>query len=237
MTMSDRLRQVLLHGANPYGQPIDLPPISSFPHTFLTEDLIEDLMRSIPGLTWALEIGSLHGGSALRIANVLQRMDPDSVLVCIDTWLGDANMLTGINQDGQPQDCRRWLLFDGFGVAHCFELFISRVVAAGHSDRIIPFRTSSVAGLRALARYVHWHEIPPPSFIYIDSGHEEGETRLEVERSWNLLGAEGIVCGDDWSWSAVKHDVEQVSRLVRSSIEVRDGQWILRKRTPHSPFV
>lgn len=95
-----------------------------------------------------------------------------------------------------------------------------------------------------------------PNYVYLDSAHLPEETFMELKASWALLPDGGVLFGDDWSWPAVRTDVERFSTLVGSEIDlgrlkilsvklgaetqggrilVYKGQWVLIKRLQFAP--
>lgn len=145
-----------------------------------------------------VEVGSFVGSSAAIFAKHLLHGSADSsaLLLCIDTWDGDANM---------------WLL-DSFvkrmalhhGAPSLYERFLDRMVSEGLQQSVIPLRTSSAVGARILAALKYNIDV-----IFLDSAHEAGETYVELNLYWDLLSFGGVLCGDDYhNFPAVKHDLD-----------------------------
>lgn len=171
-----------------------------------------------------VEVGSFVGSSAAMFGkHLLQNVtEPHGLLLCIDTWDGDINM---------------WLLesFVGkMGLQHgapvLYERFLSRMVAEGLQDKVIPLRTSSTVGARLLAALRYQVDI-----VYLDSAHEVGETFFELNLFWDILPANGVLCGDDYhAFPAVKHDLDlfiSAKKLSSRALQFsEDGRtWALTK--------
>ena len=123
------------------------------------------------------------------------------------------------------------------------------MVAAGHSDIVLPIITTSTVGIKLLkCLFAEGRVTQRPTVIYLDSAHEAGETLLELKASWDLLEPGGVLFGDDWSWEAVRNDVtnfassvelnqELSNRLIEQhgsltsldGILLDEGQWLLVK--------
>ena len=56
--------------------------------------------------------------------------------------------------------------------------------------------------------------MPLVDLIYLDSAHEAGETRLELNRAWAILAPGGILYGDDFDkyWPGVHGDVSSFAK-------------------------
>src|SRR5690606_6142041 len=86
----------LLHRIDPYrdfpfdAYPDDTSGWGSDSRAF--GELVEELRPQL-----ILEVGTWKGGSALNLASHVQRLDLDTEIVCIDTWLGALEMWTDLN--------------------------------------------------------------------------------------------------------------------------------------------
>ena len=67
----------------------------------------------------------------------------------------------------------------------------------------MPCPLSSIVAARALKELEFIID-----FIYLDSAHEKGETYAELVLYFELLRGGGLICGDDYNWEAVNHDVQ-----------------------------
>jgi predicted O-methyltransferase YrrM len=74
--------------------------------------------------------------------------------------------------------------------------------------------------------------------IYVDAAHDMKSVLHDITHSMRLLSADGIVCGDDWTWwgkeAPVRRAVESFARLNRMDITTVGDFWCLKKhrRTP-----
>mmetsp|Transcript_46985 Transcript_46985/g.77756 ORF Transcript_46985/g.77756 Transcript_46985/m.77756 type:complete len:259 (-) Transcript_46985:71-847(-) len=232
--MMCELTAVLYGGRCPYTEAKhagSLPdPDSSYPHTHLSQELAEQLLKALAATLdgndemglFVVECGSFVGGSAVRLARALKACaQQGAAVLCIDPFCGDAAMWS--NHNGW----RDWLQLGG-GRPRLFEQFVSNVLEAELESMILPMCTTSCAGLGALRR-LHMSplpgvsRIPRPHLIYLDTAHEEGETLVEVRAAYELLRPGGFLLGDDWNWPAVRSDVLRFAHTQRlSAIELPD---------------
>ena len=199
----DENDNVILNFTNPY----DVNPVfKDYKHSNLVPDLfMEVLMNYEPKRPrFIVEVGSLHGHSAFTMAGILDEMTYyDVPILCIDPWTGDTNMWLNTEKDETitwvKKKDGRMLSFDQFMVNARFAM-----ERWGMSPKhVIPFHATSTIGARWLRAKGY-----KPDIIFLDSAHEQGETLMEIEMYYELLGDGGIIIGDDYDWAGVKHDVD-----------------------------
>jgi len=237
---SDNRSHVILNFSNPYGL---RPNFKSYPHSNLLAEFFADLLDALApegGPRFIVEVGSLHGHSAIQMATVLDRLGFTEVpILCIDPFTGDTNMWFNYQQDASVGG---WVniidgqmtVFDQFMANVQFAL--TRTLTAHH---ILPFRATSSVGAKWLQQAGF-----TPDLIFLDSAHEEDETFLEITFFYRILLPGGILFGDDYGWTAVKRDVHRFVeqhnsrhavdnpvelRIVRAKEGVSNMLWILRK--------
>eukprot|EP00434_Breviolum_minutum_P007474 symbB.v1.2.006595.t2/scaffold393.1/size213714/8 len=191
-----------------------------------------------------VEVGSLHGHSAIQMASVLDKLQMTEVpILCIDPFTGDTNMWASYQQDASVGGWvkiidGRMTVFDQFMANVQFA--VNRSVSKYH---ILPFQATSTVGARWLAQKGY-----APDLIFLDSAHELDETFLELSLYFNLLQPGGILFGDDYGWPAVKKDVERFVeqhnlaegeenpidlRIARAQAGATNLIWIMRKAKLH----
>ena len=173
-----------------------------YPHTHLNEEFFLQILKSY-SIEWIVEVGSMVGGSAIRMCEVAKSADIEIFVTCIDPFTGDVNMW-----EQEPYlEGWKYLNLEN-GIPTIGKRFLSNVFHSGHSKSILPLNTTSSVGLKLLKRLVSDRRIhQSPNAIYLDSAHEEDETYLELKLCFELLPIGGILFGDDWEWDAVKTDV------------------------------
>lgn len=225
MLILDELRQFVL-GQDCYadaGEPDD-----RYEHTHITDQVIDEVLGRVRPRFW-LELGTMLGGSAIKVARRIEAQGLDCAVVCVDPFCGDVNMHHWELELAKSGGWRFLQLRNGRPTI--FERFAANVVAAGLTHRIHPIHATSIVGMRFLERI---HQIGYlsglPDVVYLDSAHEAGETLLELRMAWSILSAGGVLMGDDWDWVAVRRDVQVFTDEVGVDVELRENnQWILAK--------
>merc|ERR1719230_1598380 len=147
-------------------------------------------------IKFIVEAGSMHGGSAIRMAMELDKRGLTEVpILCIDPWTGDLNMwLNRIVWEHLDVRHGRATTFDQF-VLNVRKAITDKKISPHH---INPFPVSSIVGARWLQATGF-----TPNIIYLDSAHEIDETYFELSLYWEILPVGGILMGDDYGWEAV----------------------------------
>ena len=219
---------------------------SGYPHTNLIPRVVESVLDVVKPNFW-FELGSMLGGSAIRVADAVKARRGSTQIVCVDPFTGDVNMWAW-EQDQKRKKEWQFLRLE-HGRPTIYDRFLANVVAAGHADIILPIAATSIVGIKLMHRLM-WEKrlFASPDVIYLDSAHEPDETFLELQNCWNLLKPGGILMGDDWLWDAVRNDVLKFASTIeinqenRSSLAARhkhfaehagvlldQGQWLLVK--------
>lgn len=240
----------LYSGTSPYTSCEEKYVDHGYPHTNILPDLLKILFTTIRP-TYIVECGSMLGGSAIRMAQVLKENAMDNEIVCIDPFTGDVNMW-----DWERNHGWKFLRLEN-GIPTIYKRFLANCKYGGFESKILPINATASVGVKLLQRLRDQRRISAlPNYIYLDSAHEKDETFIELSICWNALhasaGAGGVLFGDDWSWDAVKQDVIKFANVVRDNID-RDalqkmhalvagssvfndaillykGQWVLFKR-------
>lgn len=151
----------------------------------------------------AVEVGSWLGKSSMHIASMLPA---GGKLYCVDHWLGSP----------EHQERKKGLL------PTLYQQFLSNVIHARLTDKIVPMRMLSVEAAAALNI--------KPDLVYIDASHDT-ESVLEDLEAWHpLVKGHGILCGDDWRWKSVRRAVAKFAADHGYDIEATDNMWILREK-------
>jgi len=165
--------------------------VFSMSHYDLAEILLTTVQDAWRDDAWVLEAGSFIGNSAVTWASTMRALQMRSVVVCIDTWLGDiimwekrGKMLGKPGADGQPR---------------LFEQFMLNVAGKNMTEYVLPLRMPASIGLLYVRRHVEQQGLPPPAIIYVDTAHTYPETFFELEAAWALLRPGGFLTGDDFT--------------------------------------
>ena len=104
------LLETLYSGTSPYRSSDASWVDDGYPHTNIVPELLEAMFEFIPPV-YVVEFGSMLGGSAIKMAEVIRNMGLPTEIVCFDPFVGDINMwdwektLSG-SSSGLPTVCR-----------------------------------------------------------------------------------------------------------------------------------
>lgn len=186
---------------------------NGYPHTHIDNELMIVLFSLIKP-TYVVECGSMLGGSAIKIS---QALNGEHDVICIDPFTGDVNMW-----DWESAAEWKFLRLEN-GIPTIYKRFIANCKKAGLDDKILPINCTTIVGTKLLKRLYDQKRISClPRHIYLDSAHEPDETLLELKTCWDLLGANSVLFGDDWSIFGVQQDVIKFSELTETQINFRN---------------
>jgi hypothetical protein len=207
------LLETLYSGTSPYNSSDSSWIDDGYPHTNILPELLEAMFDFIPPV-YVVEFGSMLGGSAIKIADVIQKRGLSAEIVCIDPFVGDINMW-----DWEKDAEWKFLRLTN-GVPTIYKRFLANCQRHGHEHRILPINTTTMIGAGLLHRLAQQGRIHGmPNYVYLDSAHLPEETFMELKASWGLLPEGGVLFGDDWSWPAVRADVERFCSHVGREID------------------
>ena len=149
----------------------------------------------------AVEVGCWAGLSTTSIANLLPS---NGRLYAVDHWKGS------VEHQFLPN------------ISTIYEQFLSNVVWAGLTDKIIPMRMNSLEA----APKIHAMEIVP-DFIYINASHDMASVLADLHAWFPLVRGHGIICGDDWTWNGVRSAVEMFAGQNNLIITTSGNFWRL----------
>lgn len=177
-------------------------------HSFyLNARWIENLMLQNK-INTVIEVGSWLGSSTRHIASLLQ---PNGKLYAVDTWEGSV-------EHHQNEEWKNML-------TTLYDQFLSNVIHAQLTDRIIPFRATSLDAAIALKQ-----NLDKVDLVYIDAGHDTESVFLDMEAYWPFIKNDhGILCGDDWSWDSVKNAVIMFAMNYNLTVYAAENFWFLKK--------
>ncbi len=163
-------------------------------HSFLA-DTIQSTRPAV-----VVEVGVWKGGSSIRMADAVKQHGINAVIIAVDTWLGSW-------EHWEQSEHFASLLFE-HGYPSLYYTFLTNVVEAGHSDRIIPLPLDS-----ANAAFVLSRKGIAPNVIHIDGGHDYDAVMSDLRRWWNLLSPGGVMLVDDYDeegkiWPSVRDAVK-----------------------------
>jgi hypothetical protein len=223
---------------------------NGYPHTNILYDLLEILFVNIEP-NYIVECGSMLGGSAIRMAETLKRLNKPTEIICIDPFTGDVNMWDW-ERSSEINNTWKFLRLEN-GIPTIYKRFLANCKYNGFEDKIFPINATTNVGIKLLQRLLTQNRISElPNYIYLDSAHEKNETFIELSICWNCLINNSILFGDDWDWDAVRidviifsnkikketnydalnkiHTLLNGSQIFNDNILLYNGQWVLFKR-------
>ncbi|MBS0653810.1 MAG: class I SAM-dependent methyltransferase [Verrucomicrobia bacterium] len=150
-----------------------------------------------------IEVGCWLGLSTRHMASHLPQ---EGKLYAIDHWLGSAEHQPGM-EHWRPE------------LGQLYEYFLSNVIQAGLTDKIIPIRMDSLVAAASLDVQA--------DLIYIDANHETAAVYADLAAWHPHLRPHGILCGDDWNWPTVRAAVEAFAQEKGLTIEASEHFWKL----------
>lgn len=159
------------------------------------------------------EIGTHIGTTATRFADFI-KSNPDSYILCIDTWLSDVADYI-IRRDGMEYCLRQ-------GNDHLlFDLFIQNIQNNKLEKSVIPFRLTSLQAGQILYYYGIQFDI-----IYIDASHEYLNVKHDLELYFELLSPGGTMLGDDYNIDGVKRALDEFVGAKNLKITLEEGEFL-----------
>lgn len=158
------------------------------------KDLFEDICQTIQPQE-ILEIGSWMGASAISWKQASSAHKKESIVYCIDTWLGSPEHY--LSTCGNAWD-REKLSINDKG-PQFFEDFLANIHGAGYENHILPMRADSYSALSYLNKIDASFDV-----IYIDGAHDEISVFRDITMAHQLIRNGGAICGDDFKWSSVR---------------------------------
>jgi len=185
MTPRDKLVANLYRGKDPFSnftyEASELDPQGwNSDHEFLT-DSIRKLKPSI-----VLDIGVWKGGSSIHMAKILREVNPEGVVISIDTFLGDYIL-------AEVVEWQKSLKRNEHGRPEFYKTFYANAMQAGVQDMIIPIHMDTASGLRYLIRNGFKADM-----IHHDAVHQEPDVYNDMVLFWDLLRDGGHLIVDDY---------------------------------------
>jgi len=174
-----------------------------------------------------IEVGSFLGYSAIKMAKEIKRLDLNTKIICVDTWLGSPEHYTMLK--GDMQDKR---LGYEFGYPTMYYKFISNVIYNDVQDIIQPFPFPSSVAFKTLEKIFNKLNIKA-DFIFVDGSHEEHDVALDLYYYYQLLKEGSQLWGDDWGWEGVQTAVTNFTteNNIQNQLHVLSNNvhWFIQK--------
>ncbi len=118
-----------------------------------------------------IEVGSWFGASTRHIA---QTLPADGIVYAVDPWTGSPGQMN----------------FNDFDMPNVYRQFLSNVIHAKLTHKIIPIKMPSVEAAKVLD--------VKPDLIYIDGYHDFENVYNDLKAWFPFVKGHGILCGDDY---------------------------------------
>lgn len=151
-----------------------------------------------------IEIGSWLGCSTRHMGSLLP---PTGKVYAVDHWKGSV--------EHQPGGSAYYK-----ALPYLYQQFLSNVIHAGLTDKIVPVRMSSLEAVEYLKDV-------KPDLIYIDAGHDTDSVYKDLVAWYPFVKGRGILCGDDWSWPTVVAAVQRFAQENNLRISASGNFWRL----------
>lgn len=169
-----------------------------------------------------IEVGTWKGQSAINMCKSIKKLNLNTKIYCVDTWLGALEFWT-YHRDKKDRD----LCFKN-GYPQAYFQFLSNVVQTNNQDTIIPLPMTSSIG----AKYCKFFKIKP-QLVYVDGSHEQNDVYRDIVDYWDILESGGVLFGDDYRdcWPGVIHDVNKFCKenSLEKNISETGLKWWIQK--------
>lgn len=169
-----------------------------------------------------VEVGTWKGASAIKMGKICRELGYDAEIVCIDTWLGDANALMHTGTDSQRQRFESLGFINGYPML--YYTFMRNVVDAGLQDMITPLPQTSENASKILRYYRVQADV-----IYLDAAEEKEPVFRDLMFYWPRLRKSGHLIGDDYKNKDVRAGVEKFAAKMKVKPEALGGKYRLVK--------
>ncbi len=220
VTLRDAMR--LIHPASPYADAhadpalLDLQGWGSSDSPVFAEVFRQLRPRSV------IEVGAWKGRSAVHMAELARELGLDTLIVCVDTWLGGL--------DHMLSDEWRTQLRMTNGIPHLYSVFVANVIERGLAGSIIPFAQTSTTAAAFLLRCGVAVDL-----LHIDASHEEADVLADCRAWWKLLRPGGVLIGDDYTeaWPGVVNAAHVFAAETGCTLQVGGvapfHKWVVQK--------
>lgn len=168
-----------------------------------------NLLQSRPVKT-VIEVGSWLGSSTRHIASVLPT---GAKVYAIDHWLG--------SEEHQPGGSAYYT-----ALPYLYQQFLSNVIHANLTDKIIPLRMTSLEA----AQYLSINLDTPADIVYLDASHDTISVYNDMCAWYPFVEGHGILCGDDWTWKSVRKAVKKFAEKKHLKVHSSGNFWYLTKK-------
>ncbi|HEY2811085.1 MAG TPA: class I SAM-dependent methyltransferase [Rhabdochlamydiaceae bacterium] len=180
---------------------VELLPFN--PHGWHNNGPILEKIIALYAVRTIVEVGSWLGKCTRDCA---AQIPEGGVVFAVDHWQGSAD-------HRENEEVKTWL-------PHLYQQFLSNVVHAGLTHKIIPIRMESCAAAKRFEQLEM-----PIDLIYIDASHDYYSVYCDLEAWHPLIKQGGIFCGDDWFCRTVRDAVKDFAKSCNLAIYCERNFW------------
>lgn len=191
----------------------------SMPANEILSQIVESRVTSL-----IIEVGSFLGWSAWGMASKMKDINPDGVIICVDTWMGGDDHWNEAVFNKESRIKRK------NGYPTFYYNFLANMCYVGMQETVLPFAYPSITAAHIL-KSVFQKENIFADLIYIDGSHLYADVILDLANYWPLLKEGGLMFGDDWSCEDVKRAVLDFTETNKFSLSVHSNgvHWSIEK--------
>lgn len=190
--MGTKVRKMLFETHDPYAN-VELMNYSGFAwegEAYINfEEVVTQLRPSL-----IVEIGTWIGGSAMWMGEAVKKLNLDTEIVCIDTFLGSVEHWGDVSKfnfkNGRP---------------NIYQQFLSNIIHQEMTDIITPFPIDSHNGLLFLKKNNIQADL-----IYVDGAHDYDSVCQDLVGAAQILKPGGWILGDDYMHPPVRRAVNYI---------------------------
>lgn len=184
----------------PYNE-IEILPSYYFDERPLNYKELDDLIKN-NNISIIVELRSFLGASAVHMADYIP---PYGKIFCVDPWSEKTELH---NAEGEN------VLY--FPPA-LYRQFLSNVIQAGSTDKIIPVRMTSQNAAKTLTVFPH--------LVFVNSSHDEKCVYPDIKNWYAKLAEKGIICGDGWINPKIQRSVIRYAKENNIAINSSGNFW------------
>ena len=174
------------------------------------------------------EFGSWEGASAIAFLVGAKKANLELKVICVDTWLGSPEHWENSLPNSQWSFERLKVVG---GEPTVIETFRKNIESHGFSPQVRIVRAPTTHAVGYISR-----TFPRLDLVYLDADHSFGAVRSDLRLAFDLIGAKGLVAGDDWGWSSVQLAVASRSIFRRGIYVSPDGSTYVLLQRNQSKF-
>lgn len=167
------------------------------------------------------EVGVWKGASTLTMARAIKEQALPTTILCVDTWLGSAEMWTDQN------DPERYLsLRLEHGYPTVYYQFLANMVRNQLQDIVVPFPQTSSNATEWLGKVGL-----EPELVYLDASHSYLDVMRDIQDWYPIIKPGGLLFGDDFDeyWPDLCSAVKDAAGRLGTPYEIDGNKWIIRK--------